>query len=519
MTNGKNRATRLADVTKTPTRVAIYARLSRNPNGESESVERQVTSCRQYAASHDWPEVPDSLVFKDDDISAYSGKRRPGLEALWKTVDAGQVDAIVVWKLDRLTRRFSDAGPILTRLRDNKADLVSVQETLDTTTPIGSALIGILIAIAENESLNTSIRAKSYQADAATKGKIHAGGRRTFGYTQTRRDGNGGLLTDTVPEEADATREAVRRLIGKDGESHSLRSVAAWLNDQGLLTTAGKPWVGRSVRQYVRSPKIAGLRTHTTEGKDGKKVTILTDGEGWEPIISKEDREALLLRLGTQNPTVVTGPAGQRSGVRHLLTGLATCGKTNSKTRCLCGALMYVHHNRYWCQKCNGVSIICQPFEDYVTNQVLTFLSDAKLKPVYGVISVTAMEAELKVDEAELARVNRLRFIERTLTDKEWESLRDELTERIAASTAALKAAERDATEGPLQPGSRPDLDAWWENVEIEDRRAAMRSVLSSVLVTPTDKRGAGLDFSRIKLGYRFDRFVEADLHEPPWFS
>ncbi len=70
------------------------------------------------------------------------------------------------------------------------------------------------------------------------------------------------------------------------------------------------------------------------------------------------------------------------------------------------------------------------------------------------------MEAELKVDETEAARVNRVRFIEWTLTDKEWESLRDELTERIAANTVALKVAERWGQAGDrLVKGARFALE------------------------------------------------------------
>lgn len=422
------------------------------------------------------------------------------------------MDAIVVWKLDRLTRRFADAGPILSRLKNHEVALVSVQETLDTTTPIGNALIGVLIAIAENESLNTSIRAKSYQADAATKGRIHAGGQRTFGYSVTRRDGDGGLVTELVPEEAEGAREAARRLIGKDGNPHSLRSVAKWLNEQSLSTGAGKPWTGTGVRQYFRAPKIAGLRTHTTTGPDGEKVTVLTEGDGsWEPIISKEDWEALLLRLGTGRATVVTGPTGRRTGARNLLTGLAICGKPDDGGS-ICGGRLTVHHERYWCQKCNGISIAAKSFEAHVVDEVLSFLSSTELKPVGEVLDVNVLEAEIAADEAELAHINRLRFVERKLSDEEWESLRAELTQHISAGKAALNAIDREAMTSVLRPGSRSDLDLWWSSATIEDRRAAMRSVLSSVLVRPTEKRGSGLDLSRIMLGIRFDRFVEADI-------
>src|SRR3974390_472365 len=86
----------------TPSRAAIYARISLDSEGEGKGVRRQVQDCRRLAADLGWTVADEYL---DNDISAYSGKRRPEYERVLTDISDGAVDGVLCYHMDRLTRR------------------------------------------------------------------------------------------------------------------------------------------------------------------------------------------------------------------------------------------------------------------------------------------------------------------------------------------------------------------------------------------------------------------------------
>src|SRR4249920_1550944 len=80
-----------------PERAAVYVRVSRDKTGAGLGVDRQEADCRAKAAELGWTVV---AVYADNDLSAYSGKPRPGYRRLLADVRAGAVDAVVVWHTD-----------------------------------------------------------------------------------------------------------------------------------------------------------------------------------------------------------------------------------------------------------------------------------------------------------------------------------------------------------------------------------------------------------------------------------
>ncbi|MCW2760007.1 MAG: serine recombinase, partial [Marmoricola sp.] len=86
----------------TPTAAAIYARISSDPTEARAGVGRQVSDCRKLADSLGWGVAGE---YVDNDLSAYSGKRRPEYERMLTDLTDGVIDAVVVYDIDRLTRR------------------------------------------------------------------------------------------------------------------------------------------------------------------------------------------------------------------------------------------------------------------------------------------------------------------------------------------------------------------------------------------------------------------------------
>src|SRR5438094_659504 len=84
-----------------PQAAAIYARISEDRAGEMLGIKRQLEDCEKQAALKGWP-VADRYC--DDDVSAYSGKRRPEYRRMLADIAAGRIDAVLVWHQDRLHR-------------------------------------------------------------------------------------------------------------------------------------------------------------------------------------------------------------------------------------------------------------------------------------------------------------------------------------------------------------------------------------------------------------------------------
>jgi len=169
------------------------------------------------------------------------------------------------------------------------------------------------------------------------------------------------------------------------------------------------------------------------------------------------------------------------------------------------------HNGRYLCRPernpraCGRVTASQARVDEHVTEQLLTFLAAADSQPLPVEQDPKVLAAAIEADEARLERLNRARFVDEAIGQEEWQSARDELVTRLETSRAARVVLE--AGSG-LRPGTREELDQWWESATIEERRAAMRDAFGSVIIDSATKLGCKFDSSRIRLGWA----VLADL-------
>ena len=121
---------------------AIYARQSIDKKG-SLSIEGQIELCRKFT-------VDDALVFSD---KGFSGKntKRPAFGELMEAVEAGRVKKIVVYRLDRFSRSLADFSQIWELLRKNDVEFLSVNEQFDTSSPMGRAMLNIVMTFRSEE--------------------------------------------------------------------------------------------------------------------------------------------------------------------------------------------------------------------------------------------------------------------------------------------------------------------------------------------------------------------------------
>ncbi len=136
-------------------RAAIYARVST----DGQSTTNQLQELRAVAERNGWQVVEE---FVDHGISGAKGRdRRPRLDALWKGVGRKDFDVVMVWAVDRIGRSLQHLIEFLSELHSKRIDLFIQRQGMDTTTPAGKALFGMLGIFAEFERSMIQERVKA----------------------------------------------------------------------------------------------------------------------------------------------------------------------------------------------------------------------------------------------------------------------------------------------------------------------------------------------------------------------
>ena len=142
-------------------RAGVYARISSDREGDNLAIGRQVDDCVELAARKGW-EVVDRFV--DADISAYSGKRRPEYRRLLEEIEAGSVEAVVVYRADRLHRHPRELEDFIDLCQRTRTKLATVTGDMDLSTHEGQLIARITGAVARNES---DVKSQRLQAEAS----------------------------------------------------------------------------------------------------------------------------------------------------------------------------------------------------------------------------------------------------------------------------------------------------------------------------------------------------------------
>ncbi len=222
-----------------------YVRVSTDKQADrGVSLEAQAEKIRAMAVVHN-AELLDIIV--DGGESAKS-LQRPGMERLLALVDAKKVQAVVVAKLDRLTRSVKDLCTLLERFERRGVALISVAESLDTSSAAGRLVLNIMTAVSQWEREAIGERTRDVMNHKRANGERVGNVR--FGYR---------LGADGKHVEPDAAEQGVLQEIRRLRQSgHTLRRIAAALNRQALRTRRGSAWrlehVARILKQRAKTP-------------------------------------------------------------------------------------------------------------------------------------------------------------------------------------------------------------------------------------------------------------------------
>ncbi|TAP45619.1 recombinase family protein [Arthrobacter sp. S39] len=287
--------------------VAIYVRQSEDKTGQEAAVERQEAACRKLADAKGWADL---VLYRDNDRSATTGKERPDFERLLRDIEAGCVDAVVVWHLDRLTRTIRDLTRTIEAGKSHRVNIASVHGvSLDLGDPTGVAVATILTAIAAMEVQHKGSRQREANRQRATAGRAFWT-RRPFGYD---RDADGAVFV--VEAEAELIRVGAEAALA----GSTLAAIAKQWNAAGFSTTAGGLWGVTQVRRLLMNPRYAGKQVYNGEE--------MASGGLWQPILDQDTHQALVERL--TDPRRRTAPDDLNS--KYLLSGICLCGKCGGK--------------------------------------------------------------------------------------------------------------------------------------------------------------------------------------------
>jgi len=248
-------------------RCAIYTRKSTDENLDRDfnSLDAQREAAESYIASQreaGWIALTDRY-----DDPAYSGANmeRPALKRLLSDVQAGRVDCVVVYKLDRMSRSMRDFFKVLEIFEKHKAAFVSVTQAFNTTTPVGRMTMNILLSCAQFEREVIAERTRDKVHAARRKG-MFTGGSLILGYDS---DQKAGKLVVNKPES-----ERVREIFHLFIESPSLVAVLRDLKRRGWTL---KRWLTRKGREVGGGEfdKLSLRRLLTNHAYVGK---VLFDG-------------------------------------------------------------------------------------------------------------------------------------------------------------------------------------------------------------------------------------------------
>lgn len=228
------------------TRAVGYIRVSTDKQADHGiSLDAQQAKLAAYAALYDLALVE---VIVDAGASAKT-LERPGLQRALAMLRKGQAHALLVAKLDRLTRSVEDLGELIrTVFVPGKADLLSVGEQIDTRTAAGRLVLNVLGSVAQWE--RETIGERTAEALAHKKALGHkTGGDVPYGY-QLAADGK-----TLVPDEAEQALLAAIREARQRGLSQ--RAVVAELTRQGFTTRRGTPLALKQVQRIMQQARIA----------------------------------------------------------------------------------------------------------------------------------------------------------------------------------------------------------------------------------------------------------------------
>ncbi|WP_265031232.1 recombinase family protein [Wolbachia endosymbiont (group A) of Tiphia femorata] len=250
-------------------RCAIYTRKSNEDGLEQKfnSLDAQRVACEKYIKSREaW-----IVLAKRYDDGGYSGKNleRPAIKELFEDVKGGEVDCVVVYTLDRLSRETKDSIEVMSFFRRHRVNFVAVTQIFDNNTPMGKFVQTVLSGAAQLEREMIVERVKNKIATSKEQG-LWMGGTLPLGYDVKDKE----LIINEKEE------KTVKHIFERYLELKSMAELARELNREGYRTRSDI-FKKATVRRIVTNPIYVGKIRHYDKQYEGKHEAIIKE-EKWQ---------------------------------------------------------------------------------------------------------------------------------------------------------------------------------------------------------------------------------------------
>lgn len=467
--------------------VGIWIRVSTEDQARGESPKNHEHRGRMYAELKNWD------VVELYDLSGVSGKSvidHPEAKRMLADVASGKIKALIFSKLARLARNVRELLDISDQFQQHGANLVSIEESIDTSTPAGRLLFTVIGALAQWEREEISARVSASIPIRARQGKP-TGGKGPFGYMWQDRQ----LVIN--PAEAPLVREMFDTFL----KTRKLQTTWTALNKKGYRSRNGAKFGSTTLKRILTDPTYKGTkRANYSKSKGNHKSWELKPQKDWvffevEPLIDeKKWNEVNTIIKQNAAPFPSTPPP---EGGKYAFSGLLTCGVCNQK--------MYVRKfetmkdPRYVCRGCKSKIDESDLFTQFHEGLKCMVVNPEQLQSAApsDEQAILAKENELKILKNEVKGVDRKidnlldlvndgsldrkTFSERIGGVQERKQQLEEEIPRLEGEIAFLRAS--DIGKDYLRTQATT-LYAMWDTVDTDKRARIARELLGGVTVT-----------------------------------
>ena len=370
-------------------KVAIYCRVSTTEQAEEGySIDEQNIKIREYC-EREGHEIYN--LYEDRGISGKNITNRPGIKQLLQDATENKFDLVIVWKLNRISRKLLDILNIVELLNKHNIAFRSLTENFETETPSGKLQLNIMGAIGEFERETIAENVKMGLLARAKEGRWNGGV--VLGYDLVELNNEGKKRKNTVLKINEKEANTVRRIFELYSQGHGYKAVVNRVNKEGHKTKRNREFAVSTVKEILQNPVYIGKIRYNVRQDWSKKRRnninanpILSDGIH-EPIIDVEtwNKVQVILKERSKKHNKVYD-------CEFPLTGILKCP--------VCGAGMTINRstakrkdgtrriNEYyscgnWKNKgtavCNSNSIRVEVADEYVLNKIMELINNESI--------------------------------------------------------------------------------------------------------------------------------------------
>lgn len=472
--------------------VGIWIRVSTDIQAQGESPEHHEHRARQYAEFRNYD------IAEIYHLEAVSGKAvidHPEAQRMMQDIKQGRITGLIFTKLARLGRNTKELLFLSDFFREYKADMISLEENFDTSTPAGRLFYTLIASMAEWEREEIAARVASSVKVRAKLGKP-LGGAAPYGY----RWEDGVLLLD---DKEAPIRKLVHELFAKEQRK---KRVANILNERGYRTRNGSRFSGTTIDRFLRDSIVIGeRRTNYTKSLGEGKHWKLKDKDEWITVTAPRLISDELFNTGIEILNAMTNSRGttRRKSV-HLFSGVLEC---------TCGSKMYMRSNspKYVCQNKNcknkiEPNIVEEIFHSELKNflfsdtEIQRHLNDEYKKIEEKKLLLDNIKIEIKQLDNKIQQIFELYHLKQ-IDVKDFKSHHEPLKQEKEQKEQTIKDLQVEIDRVHMQTLSNDqilhdarNLHTMWNKFSKEEKKAIIEVIVSNILV--------GKDSIEINLSY-----------------